>query len=155
MGAVLPLRAEPAAAGWSAAAPAGGPARPGRPRCGVLLARGRPLAGPARPGLLRQARAGGRISRVAVDLLSVMKWKPGAPSASRRAAQAGGLVDADLPYGRLVVADRAQPLGQLRRERRPGQLHRALDRPQLVTGMIPAMIGTSQPSAATRSRSRR
>ncbi len=70
-------------------------------------------------------------------------------------AQPGRVLHPDPADRGRVVLHRVQLGGQVGRERRAGQLaDRSMPR-TLVTGMMPAMIGTSQPSAATRSRIRR
>ena len=72
-------------------------------------------------------------------------------------AQPRGELDADLPHRGAVARLRVQPVAPAtRREPRAGHHHAcARSSRTLVIGMMPAMIGTSQPRAATRSRSRR
>ena len=103
----------------------------------------------ARPRLL--VDLAGRRRRVEGD-----EVQPGHALGEQPRAQLGGHLDADLAHGVRVVLDRVQPLGQVRRERRVRTAARtARSAGRWSTGMMPGMIGTSQPAAATRSRSRR
>ena len=67
-------------------------------------------------------------SRVAVDRFRVMKWMPGTPSSSSRAAHLAAHLDAERADRRLVVGDPLEPGQQGRRERRAGELGGPLDR---------------------------
>ena len=81
--------------------------------------------------------------------------QPGRAFGEQSLRQGGRHLDADLADGHGVLGDRVQPLGQRRRERRPDSTAKRSIWATFVTGMIPGTIGTWQPAAATRSRSRR
>src|SRR4051812_43763945 len=65
------------------------------------------------------ARRGRPVERVEVQT--------GSPFGQQLLTQAGGVLDADPPYGVRIVPDSLHPLGELGGEPRAGQLCRALD----------------------------
>ena len=84
----------------------------------------------------------------------VMKWMPGHALGEQLLGTASVATSTPSARTRLgVVGDRVQPVGQIVGEAWPDRSTNRVICRALVTGMTPAMIGTSQPCALTRSRS--